>query len=415
MSGLRQVRDIFGLELQSIEIPSSEIQPNRPLNVTVFPIGLSQGVPASLDPKLRLEGNAPGLPLPSPNNPNDFRDNNGTGFRETITYNPSVSNISYKALVKRFLNTTGRYLLEVSSEDGNNNASNTAVFIGNVSDNPSVNGFVGRSDTDDWFNFRVPSDGEVRITLDVTDDNAQLDIFKIQNRAQGNQIDTAQAEIGSSGLITRNLTAGNYFAKVTPANNSTNLSDGGPASTEYILTIDPVTGTPDTTPDSGVSSQDALRFWDFTSESHIFTSDQFEIDNLTGQSNLFRREGNEFDVPVNNGDPVFRYRNTATGSDFLSFESGIENSLPQFRNIGVAFNAYKPIDTTEQKPADAPANAIPIYRLANLDAEQANPLNITHFYTADPFNRQRVLDTLNYRDEFVGFWALPATTDGLVS
>ena len=414
MSGLRQVRDIFGLELQSIEIPSSEIEPNRPLNVTVFPIGLSQGVPASLDPKLRLEGNAPGLPLPSPNNPNDFRDNNGRGFSETITYNPSVLNISYKALVERFGNTTGRYLLEVSSEDGNNNASNTAVFIGNVSDNPSVNGFVGRSDTDDWFNFRVPSDGEVRITLDVTDDNAQLDIFEIQNGAQGNQIGTAQAEVGSSGLITENLTAGNYFVKVTPANNSTNLSDGGPASTEYILTIDPVIGSPDPRPDPGVSSQDVLRFWNFTSESHIFTSNQLEIDDLTGQPNLFRREGNEFDVPVNNGDPVFRYRNTATGSDFLSFESGIENFLPQFRNIGIAFNAYKPLGTTEQKPADAPASAIPIYRLANLDAEQANPLNITHFYTSDPFNRQLVLETLNYRDEFVGFWALPASTGGLL-
>ena len=99
---------------------------------------------------------------------------------------------------------------------------------------------------------------------------------------------------------------------------------------------------------------------------------------------------------------------------FLSFESGIENFLPQFINIGIAFNAYKLLGTTEEKPADAPANTIPIYRLANLDAEQANPLNITHFYTSDPFNRQRVLDTLNYRDEFVGFWALPASTGGLL-
>ncbi len=28
-----------------------------------------------------------------------------------------------------------------------------------------LNGFVGRSDTDDWFNFQVPSNGGVRITL----------------------------------------------------------------------------------------------------------------------------------------------------------------------------------------------------------------------------------------------------------
>lgn len=169
------------------------------------------------------------------------------------------------------------------------------------------------------------------------------------------------------------------------------------------------------TPTNGNSSaQDVVRFWDFSTLSHIFTSNQAEIDDLTGQPTSFRNEGNEFDVPVNDGDPVFRYLNTATGSIFLSFESGIEESLPQFINTGVAFNGYRPVGTTETRPANAPANAIPVYRLTNLDAEQANPLNITHFYTSDPNNRQLVLDTLNYRDEFVGFWALPAGTNGLV-
>ena len=191
------------------------------------------------------------------------------------------------------------------------------------------------------------------------------------------------------------------------------IPDGEEASTEYTLAVQQISGNPGGG-NPGGNSQDVLRFWDFTSESHIFTANQAEIDNLTGEPAFFRPEGNEFDVPVNDGDPVFRYLNTATGSDFLSFEVGIEDSLPQFINTGVAFNAYKPVGTTNARPADAPVNAIPVYRLANLDAEQADPLNITHFYTSDPFNRQLVLDTLNYRDEFVGFWALPAGTDGFV-
>ena len=148
--------------------------------------------------------------------------------------------------------------------------------------------------------------------------------------------------------------------------------------------------------------------------SHIFTANQKDVDDLTGQPDLFRYEGNEFDVPINEGDPVFRYVNINTGSHFLSFENGIDVTLSQFINTGTAFNAYKPVGTTEIRPADAPANAIPIYRLANLDAEERNPLNITHFYTSDENNKQLVLNTLNYRDEFIAFWALPAATDGLV-
>ena len=137
-------------------------------------------------------------------------------------------------------------------------------------DKPLVNGFVGRSDTDDWFNFQVPSNGGVRITLDATDDNAQLDLFEIQNGAQGNQIGAARAGVGSSGSITQNLTTGNYLLRVTPSNNSANIPDGGQSSTKYTLTVDQVTGSPGDG-SSGIT-QDVIRFWDFTAQSHIFLS-----------------------------------------------------------------------------------------------------------------------------------------------
>ncbi|NEO55819.1 MAG: hypothetical protein F6K54_23770 [Okeania sp. SIO3B5] len=402
MSGFRIVSDLLAPGgTEEIVIQSSEIEFNQPLQVTVFPISSSQGGSINLDAELILDGNTPDLPI--------FSDFGGLGEAEQVVYDPVISNINYTTEVRSVNGTTGFYLLEVSSEDSSNDFPNTAVSIGNVFDNPLVNGFVGSSDTDDWFNFRVPSNSQVRITLDAIQDNAQLELYD----ETLNLIDSVQAEIINNGLITQNLPTGNYLARVTPANNSVSIPDGEQASTEYTLAVQQINGNPGGG-NPGGSSQDVLRFWDFTSESHIFTSDPVEIDELTGEPALYRSEGNEFDVPVNNGDPVFRYLNTATGSDFLSFEVGIEDSLPQFINTGVAFNAYKPVGTTNVRPADAPVNAIPVYRLANLDAEQANPLNITHFYTSDPNNRQLVLDTLNYRDEFVGFWALPPGTDGLV-
>ncbi|MDY7008642.1 MAG: hypothetical protein SWX82_33170 [Cyanobacteriota bacterium] len=402
MSGFRIVGDLLAPgEAEEILILSSEIDPNQPLEVTVFPISSSQGESINLDAELILDGNAADLPI--------FSNFGGIGEAEQIVYNPLVSNINYTTVVTSVNGTTGLYLLEVSSEDSSNDFSNTAVSIGNASDNPSINGFVGSSDTDDWFNFQVPSNSQVRVTLDAIQDNAQLELYD----ETLNLIDSAQAEITNNGLIAQNLPTGNYLARVTPANNSVSIPDGEESSTEYRLAVEQISGNPGGG-NPGGSSQDVLRFWDFTSRSHIFTSDPVEIDDLTGEPTFFRSEGNEFDVPVNNGDPVFRYLNTATGSDFLSFEVGIEDVLPQFINTGVAFNAYKPVGTTNARPADAPTEAIPVYRLTNLDAEQANPLNITHFYTSDPNNRQLVLDTLNYRDEFVGFWALPPGTDALV-
>lgn len=402
MSGFRQVGNLLvpnGTE--EITILSSEIESNLPLNVTVFPTGISQGAQGSLNAQLTLEENTPGLPI--------ITDDFGVGLSEKITYQPSVSNIKYNVDVSSLNGTTGPYLLEVSSEDANNDFPFSAVFIGNVPDKPLVNGFVGRSDTDDWFNFQVPSNGGVRITLDATDDNAQLDLFEIQNGAQGNQIGAARAGVGSSGSITQNLTTGNYLLRVTPSNNSANLPDGGQSSTKYTLTVDQVTGSPgDGSPGDGSSriTQDVIRFWDFTAQSHIFTSNQEEIDLLTGQSNFFRREGNEFDVPVNEGSPIFRYVNSLTNTELLTFDSQVPDILPQFRSLGVAFNAY----TENNKPIDA----IPIYRLKNNLSEQTNPLNITHFFTSDSFNRDVVLRDFPFSDEGVGFWALPSSTDGLV-
>ncbi|MCL2931072.1 MAG: hypothetical protein MGG11_01850 [Trichodesmium sp. MAG_R03] len=127
---------------------------------------------------------------------------------------------------------------------------------------------------------------------------------------------------------------------------------------------------------------------------------------ITGQPNFFRREENEFDVPVNEGYPVFPYVNSVTNTELLTFDSLVPDILPQLRSLGAAFNAY----TENNRPIDA----ILIYKLKNNLSEQINPLNITHFFTSDSFNPNVVLRDFPFSDEGVGFWALASSTDGLV-
>jgi hypothetical protein len=391
MSGFRATNNIFNPGGQStVEIPSSEIDPSQPLEVTVFPIAPAPNVAITLDPDLTLRGNSPGLPT-SATAP-------GT---DSIFYNQVQPNTSYQAEVVAFAGT-GPYLLEVSSENSNNDFSFNAPQTGNLSSSQTFDGFVGRSDANDWLNFRLPSQTQVTVTLSGLEDNANLEIYEAGTL---NLISRSENPGTTDESITQNLSSGNYLLRVTPANTSANLPDLGQASTEYTLTV-----TPGSVPDDPIigdpgAVEDVLRFWNFTSESHIFTANQTEIDDLTGQPNFFRREGNEFDVPLDEGQPVFRYRNSATGTDLLTFDGAVADLLPQYRNLGVAFNAY-----TENNRPEA---SIPIFRLKNLDAEAADSLNITHFFTSDPFNRQLVLDTLPYGDEGVGFWALPSSTGGL--
>ena len=326
------------------------------------------------------------------------------------------------------------------------NESSSAVNIGELKDviYKDVVGLRQPTDEYDYYRFKLTNAANFSANLYGLTNDADLYLYPDYNDngvvdSDEGYLKTSRKDgIDSEGFNT-DLSAGNYL--ITVVNNS-------PTSTEYELRLvneasnsnnqsqiieypekspvivenpednlqiisQPIQETPSANT-SNDGFQSVQRYWNNESLSHIFTANQKDVDDLTGQPDLFRYEGNEFDVPINEGDPVFRYVNINTGSHFLSFENGIDVTLSQFINTGTAFNAYKPVGTTEIRPADAPANAIPIYRLANLDAEERNPLNITHFYTSDENNKQLVLNTLNYRDEFIAFWALPAATDGLV-
>ncbi|MEG4854738.1 hypothetical protein QUB10_28115 [Microcoleus sp. B5-D4] len=144
------------------------------------------------------------------------------------------------------------------------------------------------------------------------------------------------------------------------------------------------------------------RFWDNVAQAHFYTSNPTEIaDRLTNPR--YRSEGDEFIAPGAGNVQVRRFLNTATGTYFYTADPGsialVKSNLPQFTDQGDVFSAY----------ASSFPGAIPVYRFANLDAERRNSQAITHFYTADPATRQKVINELpNFRDEGVTFYALPS-------
>lgn len=162
----------------------------------------------------------------------------------------------------------------------------------------------------------------------------------------------------------------------------------------------PPTGSP--VPGGNIPVQ---RFWDFVTRSHFYTANQTEQFQRLSDPNRYRNEGVEF-FAANTGTPaaqnVRRFLNTSSGTYFYTADPNsaqfVRERLSQFRDEGDAFLAFG---------AQVPGT-IPVYRFANLDAEKGNPLNITHFYTADPINRQTVINTLpNFRDEGVAFYVFP--------
>lgn len=163
--------------------------------------------------------------------------------------------------------------------------------------------------------------------------------------------------------------------------------------------IPPIVTPPVVTPGTNAPVR---RFWDNVAQAHFYTSNPTEIaDRLTNPR--YRSEGDEFIAPGAGNVQVRRFLNTATGTYFYTADPGsialVKSNLPQFTDQGDVFSAY----------ASSFPGAIPVYRFANLDAERRNSQAITHFYTADPATRQKVINELpNFRDEGVTFYALPS-------
>jgi hypothetical protein len=147
------------------------------------------------------------------------------------------------------------------------------------------------------------------------------------------------------------------------------------------------------------------RFWDFVTGSHFYTANPQEISDRRTNTTRYRDEGVEFIVPAAGTlgtQNVRRFLNTVSGTYFYTIDPAsmdFVRRLPQFKDDGDAFAAYSTQVT----------GTIPLYRFANLDAESRDSRAITHFYTSDSANRQRVIDTLpNFRNENVGFYVFPS-------
>lgn len=386
MTGFRQVNEFFStgqIYLQT-DINEFNLTPNQPLVLSAFPII------SSLDVALQLTGNAVGLPLPNPADTTETKNDFGAGGSETLTFsNPQVGTAPYIAQVSNVSGTTGSFLLEVSSEDGNNNDPSTAPQIGNLASSVSFNGFVGRSDSTDWYNFRLAADGKVNLGLSGLEDNADLELYE----SNGTTLILRSENGGTDNesLTNVDLEAGNYLVKISSNAVSANLADGEGASTNYTLNLSEATDT-DTDEVTGIP---IYRFYNTNTGTHFYTASEIEKnyvrDNLTG----FNYEGPSFaanDGSDPDADPVYRFYNTFTGTHFYTisdFEANfVRNNLAGFRDEGVAYYAY---DQAQQDTID-------LYRFYNT-------VTGTHFYTPSTEERN-VVDQLlpSYNYEGVGYY-----------
>ncbi|WP_413164534.1 pre-peptidase C-terminal domain-containing protein [Capilliphycus salinus ALCB114379] len=237
MSGQRYANAINNPSASvQINVAPSEIKPNVPITFTAYPIGAAPGLTPNLNIQFTPEANVLGFPS---NTNIDFA---GNGNPETLGF-PNGFPVGEGAVVRvsSFANT-GPFLFEVSAETFNNTAV-SAEPQGIINTSRSLNGFVGRSDDQDWYQFVAPpTGGTFTFNLSNLVDNADLRIV----RDYGG---------GSLAVLSQGLNGGTaneqlqvpleanqpYFVQVSNAPNGSNLSDAGATSTRYNLEIIPGT------------------------------------------------------------------------------------------------------------------------------------------------------------------------------
>ncbi|MDY6803752.1 MAG: pre-peptidase C-terminal domain-containing protein [Cyanobacteriota bacterium] len=142
------------------------------------------------------------------------------------------------------------------------------------------------------------------------------------------------------------------------------------------------------------NAEDVYRFWDEQTESHLFTADEGEFEQLRANSGRYRYEGVEFEAPlasVGGSLPVYRFENQTTGTFFYTLQTpeAITDDFPVLESDGIAFYAFSP-------QAVPPSGAVPIYRFFNEGASSQTNTPV-HFYTGTDENRD------NVRDNFPSF------------
>lgn len=215
---------------QLIDIPSSTISPppNVPITLTAFPLN------PGFDLILTAEANVVGFPSGIP------QDFGGFGVPEQITFLPGFpAGEGVRTRIRSFAGT-GPFLLEVSAENPNDFSFN-AEPQGIITTPRSLNGFVGRSDPEDWYQFVTPPGaGPFTFRLSNLVDNADLRVYRSDGFSllgQGLNPGTANEEFQLP--LEPNQT---YFIQVSNLATGSNLVDGGATSTPYTLEIIPGSG-----------------------------------------------------------------------------------------------------------------------------------------------------------------------------
>ncbi|ELR97421.1 PPC domain-containing protein [Gloeocapsa sp. PCC 73106] len=100
------------------------------------------------------------------------------------------------------------------------NSLSSATNLGNIAGNRSLTGFVGSSDTNDYYRFTVSNN--VGFSLDLTGLSADADLQLLNS--SGGVISSSTAGGATSDFIRTTLSAGTYFARVYQFSGDTNYN-----------------------------------------------------------------------------------------------------------------------------------------------------------------------------------------------
>ena len=170
----------------------------------------------------------------------------------------------------------------------------------------------------------------------------------------------------------------------------------------YYVDLCAYTGAPTGAPESGEVrltwrvSTPVYRFFNFTNNTHFFTSSLAERDLVMATwGHIYKYEGVAYAInPANNAQALFRFYNVRSRSHFYTADPVERDRV--ITTLGYIYTYDGPTYAVNAAPV---ANSAPVYRFYNVR-------NGSHFYTADDAECNQVIATLGYLYRYEGpaFW-----------
>lgn len=170
---------------------------------------------------------------------------------------------------------------------------------------------------------------------------------------------------------------------------------------DYYVDLCAYTGTPTGAESGDVRlawrvSTPVYRFFNFTNNTHFFTSSRAERDLVMATwGHIYRYEGVAYAInPANNTQALYRFYNVRSRSHFYTADATERDRV--ITTLGYIYTYDGPAYAVNAAPV---ANSAPVYRFYNVR-------NGSHFYTADDTERDQVITTLGYLYRYEGpaFW-----------